>query len=487
MTILDALAPTPENIFGLWIGNQWSKGSNSALLEVRDPGNDQVIAAVTDASVDEAVSAVDAAAAAANDWAARAPRERGEVLRRAFELMQARRDEFAALIVRENGKTWQDAQGEVTYAAEFFRWFAEEAVRANGELAVAPSGRNKILTMLEPVGVSVLITPWNFPAAMATRKIAPALAAGCTCVLKPAAETPLTALAVAQLLHDAGLPDGVLNVVTTRRSAPVVKAMLQHEQTRKLSFTGSTEVGRLLLAEASARVLNTSMELGGNAPFIVFEDANVEAAVEAALVAKMRNGGASCIAANRFLVSNRVAPEFTERLAHAMGNLRIGHGLDRANQLGAMINRKAADALLRVVDEAIQGGADRIVGGELLEGPGAFLTPTVVSSLPPDAAILREELFGPVASIVTFEDEKEAITIANGTEVGLASYVFTEDLTRAMRVATRLEAGMVGVNRGFISDPAAPFGGVKQSGIGREGAHVGMLEFMEHKYVAVDW
>jgi succinate-semialdehyde dehydrogenase/glutarate-semialdehyde dehydrogenase len=401
--------------------------------------------------------------------------------------MQEHKGELAELIVMESGKALSDAVGEVNYAAEFFRWFSEEAVRAAGSVQVAPGGDKRILTVLQPIGVSVLITPWNFPAAMATRKMAPALAAGCTVVLKPASDTPLTALALAELMQVAGVPDGVVNVLPSRRSGAVAEAMLADPATRKLSFTGSTEVGRSLLEMAAHHVVSCSMELGGNAAFVVFADADLEAAVEGAMVAKMRNGGESCIAANRFIVDARIAAEFSARLAAAMGEMKVGPGLDRSTHVGPMINVRAVDEIAALVDASIAAGATALVGGVRPEGPGAFYPPTVLTGLTADSPILDVEIFGPVAPIVEFSSEAEAVHLANGTPFGLAAYVYTSDLGRALAVAERIDAGMVGVNRGFISDPAAPFGGVKQSGLGREGGHEGLLEFLEAKYIAVDW
>ena len=479
--------PLPDLPTGLYIGGQWRDASDGQRIEVHDPASDAVIADVASATPEDARAAVDAAAAAAPAWAATPPRERGEILRRSYELMLAHRDELAELIVLEGGKSRRDAEGEVTYAAEFYRWFAEEAVRGAGHLQTAPGGDKRILTVLQPVGVSILVTPWNFPAAMATRKIGPALAAGCTVVLKPASETPLTALAIAHLMERAGAPPGVVNVVTARRSGAVVGAMLEHPATRKLSFTGSTEVGRILLKHAADNIINCSMELGGNAPFLVFADADLDAAVEGAMVAKMRNAGESCIAANRFLVEDEVAEEFAARLAAQMSELRVGPGADPDNAVGPMINGGACKDIADLVDASVAAGATVLTGGGRREGPGHFFEPTVLGSVAADDPILDHEIFGPVAPVVSFANEDEAVRLANDTPFGLAAYVYTGDLARALRVAERVDAGMVGVNRGFISDPAAPFGGVKQSGLGREGGHEGLLEFLEAKYIAVDW
>lgn len=471
----------------LYIGGQWLAAADGGTFDVLDPADGSLLARVANGTVQDARAAVDAAAAAAKAWASRAPRERAEVLRAAFTLMCHHRDEIAELIVRESGKSWADAQGEITYGAEFLRWFSEEAVRADGGLTIAPGGDKKILTILQPVGVSILITPWNFPAAMATRKMAPALAAGCTVVLKPASDTPLTALALAAVMDRAGAPAGVVNVLPSRRSGQVAEAMLTHPAARKLSFTGSTEVGKGLLEIAARNVLNCSMELGGNAPFVVFEDADISAAVEGAMVAKMRNGGASCIAANRFIVAASVADQFSGRLADAMSTLRVGHGLDRSVQLGPMINARAVEDLTTAVAASVASGSTVLTGGSRPEGPGAFFPPTVLTDLSPDDPILQVELFGPVAPILTFEDDAQAIELANATPFGLAAYVYSGDLARALRAAERIDAGIVGINRGFVSDPAAPFGGVKQSGLGREGGHEGLLEFLEPKYIAVEW
>jgi succinate-semialdehyde dehydrogenase/glutarate-semialdehyde dehydrogenase len=396
-------------------------------------------------------------------------------------------EDLAVLISRENGKALPDARGEVAYAAEFFRWYSEEAVRVMGSLGLAPSGSNHIVVTHEPVGICVLVTPWNFPAAMATRKIAPALAAGCTMVLKPASDTPLTALAIVKILEEAGVPAGAVNVVPSRRSGAAVSAVLHDPRVRKLSFTGSTEVGRVLLHEAADCVVNTSMELGGNAPFLVFGDADLDAALDGAMVAKMRNAGEACTAANRFYVEASVAPEFSRRLAERMAALVVGPGADPTSQVGPLINDSAVAKVHELVSDAIARGARSLIGGARSHRAGCYYAPTVLLEVPPDASILREEIFGPVAPIVTFTDEDEAVELANDTEYGLVAYLYTGDLARGMRVGGRLEAGMVGLNRGLVSDPAAPFGGVKQSGIGREGGHEGVLDYTESKYLAVRW
>jgi succinate-semialdehyde dehydrogenase/glutarate-semialdehyde dehydrogenase len=471
----------------LFINGEWRSASDGRKFVVYDPATEQALAYVADGTPDDALAAVAAADSAQRAWAARSPRERGEILRRAFEVMIERRDELARLIVRENGKSLRDAVGEVSYAAEFFRWYAEEAVRALGEVCTAPGGSNHILVQLQPIGVSVLVTPWNFPAAMATRKIGPALAAGCSVVLKPASETPLTALAIADVLARAGVPAGVVNVVPSTRSSVMVRAMLRDERVRKLSFTGSTEVGRLLLAQAAERVISCSMELGGNAPFIVLNDADVDAAVQGAIVAKMRNGGQACTAANRFYVQRDIVSAFVTRLVDAMGALKVGNGLDAGVDLGPLVNAGARDKVHELVQDAVARGGRVLLGGAAAAGEGYFYQPTVLDRVPHDARVLKEEIFGPVAPIVEFDDDEEVVRLANDTEYGLVSYLYTRDLRRGLRMADCLDAGMVGLNRGLVSDPAAPFGGMKQSGIGREGGHDGLLEFLEKKYVAVEW
>jgi succinate-semialdehyde dehydrogenase/glutarate-semialdehyde dehydrogenase len=472
---------------GCFIGGQWRAASDEASFDVEDPATGRVIASVSSASIDDGLDAVEAAHGAFQAWSATAPRDRGEILRRAFEMMTERAEEIAELIVWENGKALPDAQGESAYAAEFFRWYAEEAVRGLGSVGTAPSGNNNILVVHQPVGVAVLVTPWNFPAAMATRKIAPALAAGCTVVLKPASDTPLTALLIVSILDEAGVPPGVVNVVPSRRSGAIVSAMLHDSRVRKVSFTGSTEVGKILLREAADNVVNTSMELGGNAPFIVFDDADIEAAVEGAMIAKMRNGGEACTAANRFYAQAGVAEEFTKRLSERMAALKMGAGLEPGTEIGPLINESAVDDMHEVVESAVAGGATVVTGGSPNSGEGYFYPPTVLSDVDPEAPFLRREIFGPVAPIVQFTAEAEAIRLANDTEYGLVSYVYTSDLARGLRVTEQLEAGMIGLNRGLVSDPAAPFGGVKQSGIGREGGHEGLLDYLESKYIATSW
>lgn len=485
MDVLESLTAQGRN--GLLIGGEWTGASDGEGIEVLDPSTGEPIATVSSGSEADATSAVDAAAAAGPGWAASSPRERSEVLRRTFELMLERSDALADLIVLEMGKARSEAKAEVAYAAEFFRWYSGEAVRNIGSLQTAPGGDKRIIAIDQPVGVSLLITPWNFPAAMATRKIGPAIAAGCTMILKPASDTPLTSLAIAGILAEAGLPDGVLNVLPSNRSSRVVGAMLADDRVRKLSFTGSTEVGRLLLEQAAQRIVDCSMELGGNAPFVVFADADLEDATAGAMIAKMRNGGQSCIAANRIYVQAGVVEEFSRLLGEAMAAVRVGPGRDPDVDLGPMINRSAQQDLTEVVDLTTAEGASVITGGAAPDRAGFYFLPTVLGDVSPDSPVLRREIFGPVAPIVTFDTEAEAIALANDTIHGLAAYVYTGDLGKALRVAEAIEAGMVGVNRGLISDPAAPFGGVKQSGLGREGGHQGMLEFLETKYVAVDW
>lgn len=471
----------------LFINGSWIKGTRSTRIDVVNPSDGAVLTSVADASSEDAIAAVDAAAAAATNWAATPARRRAEILRRCWELMMRDAEAIARLISLENGKALKDARGEVAYAAEFFRWFAEEAVRSQGDLGIAPSGANRILVQYQPIGVALLITPWNFPAAMATRKIAPALAAGCTCVLKPATETPLTAYAVAAILAEAGVPNGVVNVVTTSATSQVVNAMLDDARVRKLSFTGSTAVGRILLRKAADQVIHCSMELGGNAPFVVFDDADLDAAIDGAMIAKMRNGGEACTAANRIYVQRGVVKEFTRRLTERMAALKIGAGVEETTDCGPLVNEIAVKKVRDLVEDAVAKGARVTCGGAAPEGAGYYYLPTVLANVPDSANLAREEIFGPVAPIYTFDDENEVIRRANDTEYGLVAYVYTQDLARGLRVSEKLEAGMLALNRGLVSDPAAPFGGVKQSGLGREGAHHGMLEFMEAKYIATNW
>ncbi len=472
---------------GLFIGGQWRDATDKAYFDVENPATEAVIARVASASVEDAISAVAAAHLSAAAWAARPARERSEILRRAFELMIERRASLSRLVVLESGKALPEAMSEVTYAAEFLRWFSEEAVRIDGSFGSTPGGAHRMLVLRQPIGVCVFVTPWNFPVAMATRKIGPALAAGCTVVLKPASETPLSALVMAALFKEAGVPDGVVNVVPSRRSGEVTNAMLHDSRVRKLSFTGSTEVGRVLLAQAADRVVKCSMELGGNAPFIVLADADVDAAVAAAMVAKMRNGGESCTAANRFYVQRPIADVFAKRFAEAMRNIKMGPGLEEGVQLGPLVNARTRDKVAELVADAVTRGARVMTGGKAPDRRGYFYEATVLTEVPRDARVMTEEIFGPVAPVAAFDDIDEAIALANDTEFGLVSFVHTRDLAKGLAVAERIESGMVGINRGVVSDPAAPFGGWKQSGVGREGAHEGLLEYLEMKYIAANW
>jgi succinate-semialdehyde dehydrogenase / glutarate-semialdehyde dehydrogenase len=471
----------------LLIGGEWTGGRGGGRIPVIDPATEDAVTEVADGTVEDALQAVTAAYDAFPKWSATPPRQRAEVLRKTFELMTANAEPLARLMSLENGKSLRDARAEAAYSAEFFRWYAEEAVRMDGVLTAAPSGANKILVTRQPVGVSVLVTPWNFPAAMATRKIGPALAAGCPVVLKPASETPLTALYIAQLLAEAGVPGGVVNVLTSSKSGAIVAAMLHDPRVRKLSFTGSTEVGRILLREAADCIVNCSMELGGNAPFIVFDDADIPAAVEGALLAKMRNGGEACTAANRFYVHEAVADEFSRVFAERLAALRVGPGLDEATEVGPLVNESTRSKVAKLVTSAAADGGKVVTGGQAPARRGYYYEPTVVDHVPQTADMLTTEIFGPVAPIVRFTSEEQAVSWANDTEFGLVSYVYTRDLARGLRISEALEAGMVGLNRGLVSDPAAPFGGVKQSGIGREGAHEGLLAFTETKYIATNW
>jgi succinate-semialdehyde dehydrogenase/glutarate-semialdehyde dehydrogenase len=461
--------------------------TTTTVTAVVDPATEEPLTEISLGSVEDGVRAVDAAEAAMPAWNELSPRRRSDILRRTFELMTEYADALARLIVLENGKSYADAAGEVTYAAEFFRWFSEEAVRLSGTIETAPAGTNRIMVLRQPIGVSLLITPWNFPAAMATRKIAPALAAGCAVVLKPATETPLTALAIAALLREAGVPDGVVNVVPSRESNALASRLLDDDRVRKVSFTGSTEVGRILLQHASRTVVSASMELGGNAPFVVLPGADLDQAVAGAMIAKMRNGGSACTAANRFIVHSSLAKPFSDALTVAMGRLRMGHGLDTGVNVGPLVNAKTRDKVSDLVQGALDQGAAAAVGGSAPSTPGYFYAPTVLTDVPQDATILSQEIFGPVAPIVAFDDIAEAVALANNTEYGLVSYAYGGDLAQLLRVAEQLDSGMVGLNRPVVSDPAAPFGGTKQSGLGREGGHEGMLEFTESKYIAVQW
>ncbi|GGY33640.1 NAD-dependent succinate-semialdehyde dehydrogenase [Streptomyces djakartensis] len=469
----------------LFIGGGWRDAESGRTLSVDDPATGEELCRVADASPADGRRAVEAAVAAQADWAATPPRVRSEILRRAYDIIIARTEELALLMTLEMGKPLAEARAEVAYGAEFFRWFSEEAVRIDGGSMTSPDGRNRLLVTRQPVGPCLLITPWNFPLAMGTRKIGPAIAAGCTMVLKPAPQTPLTSLALAEILTEAGLPAGVLNVVPTTDAAGVVEPLLRGGQIRKLSFTGSTQVGRILLAQCADTVIRTSMELGGNAPLIVFGDADLDVAVEGTMVAKMRNMGESCCAANRIYVHTSVAGEFATRLAARMAALTVGPGTEPGTDVGPLIDIAGRSKAHDVVRDAVKRGATVLTGGELPEGPGCFYPPTVLTGITPDAAINDTEVFGPVAAILTFDDEDEAVAAANDTEFGLAAYLFTQNLDRALRVAERLESGMIGINTGLVSNPAAPFGGVKQSGLGREGGRVGISEFLEYKYLAI--
>jgi succinate-semialdehyde dehydrogenase/glutarate-semialdehyde dehydrogenase len=470
----------------LFIGGKWVPASGGKTFAVNDPSTGEPLCEVADASPDDGVAALDAAVAAQADWAAVAPRERGEILRRAYELLIKRSDELALLMTLEMGKPLAESKGEITYAAEFFRWFAEEAVRIGGDYAVAPNGAGRFLVTRQPVGPALLITPWNFPMAMGTRKIGPAVAAGCTMVIKPAAQTPLSMLALAGILAEAGLPEGVLNVLTTTNSGGVMEPLIRDGRARKLSFTGSTAVGRTLLEQCAEKVLRTSMELGGNAPFLVFEDADLDAALDGVMQAKMRNIGEACTAANRIYVQRGLVEEFSRRLAERMSALPMGRGTQDGVVVGPLIDEAAVAKVSSLVTDAVDRGAKVLTGGSAVEGPGHFFPATVLVDVPPDAKLVSEEIFGPVAPILSFETEDQAVAAANNTEFGLVSYLYTSDLKRGLRVSERLETGMVGLNQGIVSNPAAPFGGIKQSGLGREGGKIGIEEFLEIKYVAVN-
>ena len=481
--------PDPQKGFyvptGLFIGGTWRDAKKT--VAVTNPSNGEVITQVADADEADAIAAVDAAEAARGPWAATPPRQRAEILRQCFEKISGAVEWLAWLISLEMGKGLADSKAEVLYAAEFFRWYSEHAARVLGEMTMAPGGSNRILVDYQPIGISLLITPWNFPAAMATRKIAPALAAGCPVILKPAIETPLTALAITSLMADAGVPPGVMNLITTSDSAGLTKKILHDPRVRKLSFTGSTAVGRLLLKEAADQVISCSMELGGNAPFIVCGDANLKDALDGAMLAKMRNGGEACTAANRFYVQRGLYQAFTDGLVERMGKLKLGEGTDPETTLGPMITDKAVTKIAELVDDAVAKGGKLLLGGTRLNRPGHYYPATVIGDVPDNARVWKEEIFGPVAVIQAFDSDDEVIAKANDTELGLSSYLYTGDLKRGLAMAGRIEAGMVGLNRGLVSDPAAPFGGVKQSGLGREGSHHGLMEFTECKYVAVSW
>ncbi|MEM6762633.1 MAG: NAD-dependent succinate-semialdehyde dehydrogenase [Pseudomonadota bacterium] len=471
----------------LYINGAGRPGSGGETFPVINPADETTIAEVASATVDDAMAALDAAEAAFAGWAAKTPRQRSDILRRAFELMAAKVDHFARLITLENGKALPDAKGEAAYAAEFFRWYAEEAVRAEGHLGPAPASGARMLVHQRPAGIAVLVTPWNFPAAMATRKIAPALAAGCPVVVKPASETPLTMLELMPLLEEAGVPPGVVNILPSRSSGAVVGAMMADPRVRVISFTGSTEVGRKLLKGAADTVLKPAMELGGNAPFIVFDDADLDAAADGLMVAKMRNGGEACTAANRIYVHQSVAPRFVDIFSGKMAALKMGPGLEDGVTLGPLVNAETRDKVAHFVDDAVAKGASVRLGGQRPNVTGFFYPATVLTDVPDDAECLRDEIFGPVAAIQTFSDQEDVIARANDTEYGLVAYLYTEDLRRGLAVSERLDYGMVGLNRGLVSDPAAPFGGTKQSGLGREGGKEGLMEFMETQYIATNW
>ncbi len=471
---------------GLLIGGEWREASGGGTFAVEDPSTGEALCEVADATADDALAALHAATTAQASWAASAPNERSEILHNAYEALNDRADELAVLMTVEMGKALAESKAEIVYAAEFFRWFAGEALRIDGYFKTAGNAASRVLVMRQPVGPCLFITPWNFPTAMGTRKIGPAVAAGCTMVVKPAQLTPLSMLALAEVLVDCGLPAGVLNVMTSSSSSAVATPLIEDSRLRKLSFTGSTEVGRKLISQSAEQVLNVSMELGGNAPFLIFDDADLEAAVEGAMIAKMRNIGEACTSANRFYVADSLAGEFADRLAERMGALRVGRGTDQGVEIGPLINEDQRTKVEELVGDAIGRGARAVVGGSRRDGAGYFFDPTVLRDVPPDARVLREEIFGPVAPIASFGSEEEAIASANDTEYGLVAYVFTNDIKRALRVCEGLETGMIGLNQGMVSNAGAPFGGVKQSGIGREGGNEGIDEYLETKYVAVN-
>jgi succinate-semialdehyde dehydrogenase / glutarate-semialdehyde dehydrogenase len=469
----------------LYIGGVWRAAASGGSLAVEDPSTGETLVEVADAQAEDALAALSAAADQQAEWGAHAPRERGEILRRAYQAIVARSDELALLMTLEMGKSLSESRAEISYAAEFFRWFSEEAVRIHGRYMVNTTGKGRILTMRQPVGPCVFVTPWNFPTAMGTRKIAPAIAAGCKMVVKPAQQTPLSMLALAQILEQAGLPGGVLNVITASKSGEVIEPLLKDARTRKLSFTGSTEVGRKLIEQSAEQILRVSMELGGNAPFVVFADADLDAAVDGAMLAKMRNVGEACTAANRFHVHESIAGEFAERLAARMRELKVGRGTEPSVDVGPLIDEAQRTKVAELVDDATERGARVLLGGERVGERGYFYAPTVLADVPDDARLLAEEIFGPVAPVATFSSDEQAIAAANRTEYGLVAYVYTRDLDRAFRISEAIETGMVGLNQGVVSNPAAPFGGVKQSGFGREGGFEGIGEYLETKYVAL--
>jgi succinate-semialdehyde dehydrogenase/glutarate-semialdehyde dehydrogenase len=470
---------------GLWVGGGTTDATDKAVLPVHDPSTGEVLTEVADASPADGVAALDVAVAAQEGWAATAPRERGEILRRAFELMTARADDLALLMTLEMGKPLVESRGEVTYAAEFFRWFSEEAVRISGRWSTSPDGATRLMTMKRPVGPTLMITPWNFPLAMGTRKIGPAVAAGCTMLVKPAAQTPLSMYALAGIMREAGLPDGVLGVITTSRSGAVMEPLIRDPRVRKLTFTGSTAIGRRLVEQSAEQLLRVSMELGGNAPFLVMADADLDAAVDGAMLAKMRNMGEACTAANRFIVHESVAEQFGRRLAERMGGLKVGRGTEDGVQVGPLVDEPSRDKVSELVAAAVGGGATVLTGADTVGDRGWFYAPTVLADVPADAELLREEIFGPVAPVTTFTTRDEAIAKANDTEYGLVAYAYTRDLDTALALSERLDTGMVGINQGVVSNPAAPFGGVKHSGFGREGGTEGIEEYLETRYVGI--
>lgn len=478
----DLLAAVPIDLL---IDGKWQPAASGKTFDVHDPATDQVLLSIADGGAQDAAAALDASVAAQEQWAATAPRERGEILRRAFELVTARTEDFALLMTLEMGKPLAESRGEVAYGAEFLRWFSEQAVRMFGRYSASPDGKSRLLVAKKPVGPCLLITPWNFPLAMATRKVAPAIAAGCTMVLKPAHLTPLTSQLFASVMQEAGLPDGVLNVIATTTAAASTGALIKDSRLRKLSFTGSTEVGRRLLSEASENVLRTSMELGGNAPFLIFEDADVDSAVTGAMLAKMRNMGEACTAANRFIVHESVVDEFAEKFAGKMSEIVTGRGTEDATTAGPLIDQKSRAKVDELVTDAVARGAVVMTGGAPVDGPGYYYQPTVLRNVSPDARVLKEEIFGPVAPIITFTTEEEAVRLANNTDAGLVAYVFTRDLNRGFRMGERLDTGMLGINAGVVSNPAAPFGGVKQSGLGREGSVEGIEEYLYTQYIGI--
>ena len=471
----------------LFIDGKWLDGEGGATFDVINPASEEVITKVASAGIEDAKKAINAAEIAFESWAKVSPRDKSVILRKAYELFMDKIEHFAELITLENGKAYGDAKGEALYSAEFFRWYSEEAVRGIGQISHAPATGARIVVQYKPIGISVLVTPWNYPAAMGTRKIAPAIAAGCPVIIKPASETPLTMLELMPLLEEAGVPKGLVSVLPSRNTSKLVDHLLHDNRVRLVSFTGSTEVGRKLLKVASDQVLKTSMELGGNAPLIVFDDADMETAVDGCMVAKMRNLGEACTAANRIYVHENVAEEFKDKFSQRMGSLKVGNGLDKTVDVGPLVNAETRDKVAYFVNDAIKKGAELSVGGESIDGPGFYYPPTVLFNVPDSSECLNDEIFGPVAAIQTFKDTEDVITRANNTEYGLVAYVFTEDMKKGMQVCERLDYGMVGLNRGLVSDPAAPFGGTKQSGLGREGGHEGMLEFMEAQYISSIW